>query len=133
MLKDVTAVPSPVAIQTALKMVEDEYTDAPSHRKRILLDHVLAVPETGIRDPVRVQTRGRPTGSTQRLPSLFDHVDTALGAPVRLRRGRICLSNRPYLPHLSSTITTSTSKFNITGSFTVKSRSRSPKHLDFDE
>ena len=120
MLNDVTVVPSPVAIQTALKMVEDEYTDAPSHRKRILLDHVLAVPETGIRDPVRVQTRGRPTGSTQRLPSLFEHVDAALGAPVRLRRCRICQTIGHNLSDLSSTITTSTSRFNFTGNLPSK-------------
>ena len=90
MLNDVTVVPSPVAIQTALKRIADEYVDAPNYRKLILLDHVLAVPETGIRDPVRVHTRGCPTGSTQRLPSLFEHVYAALGASLRLRRCQIC-------------------------------------------
>ena len=89
-LKDVTVIPSPVAIQTALNRLADEYVDAPFHRKRIHLDRVLAVPETDIRDPVRVQTRNCPTRSTQRLPSLIEHVDAALGAPERLRRRRIC-------------------------------------------
>ena len=60
------------------------------NRKRMLLDHVLAVPKAGICDPVRVQTRGWPTGSTRRLPSQFEHVVAALDAPVRLRRCRIC-------------------------------------------
>ena len=99
MLKDVTVVPSPVAIQTALKRIGREYVDAPSRRKRIILDHVFAVPETGICDPVRVQTRGRPTRPTQRLPSLFEHVDAAPGALVRLRRCRIC----PTIGHSSCT------------------------------
>ena len=119
-LKGVTVVPSLVSIQTALKMIAREYVDALSRRKRILLDHVLAVPETGIRDPARVQTRGRPTGSTQRLPSLFEHVDAALGAPVRLRRCRICQTIGHNLSDLSSTITTSTSRFNFTGNLPSK-------------
>ena len=57
---------TPVEIQTKLKRIANEYADAPNYRKRMLLDHVLAVPEAGICDPVRVQTRGRPTGSIRR-------------------------------------------------------------------
>ena len=89
MLKDVTVVPSPVAIQTALKRIADVFEDVPNHRKRILLDHFFTVPEIVIRDHGRVQTHGRPTGSAQRPTSLFEHVDAALGAPMRLRRCRI--------------------------------------------
>ena len=31
---------TPVAIQTALKRIKDEYVDAPKHRKLVILDHV---------------------------------------------------------------------------------------------
>ena len=65
---DVEVETNPVAIQTELKRIADEYVDAPNYRKRMLLDHVLAVSEAGICDPVWVQTRGRPTGATRRLP-----------------------------------------------------------------
>ena len=90
MLKDVTVLPSLVAIQKALKRIVSEHVGAPNHRKRILLDHGLADPDTGISDPVRLRTRSLLTGSTLRLQSLFENVDAALLAPVRLRLCRIC-------------------------------------------
>ncbi|CCI11122.1 unnamed protein product [Albugo candida] len=60
-----------IGIEIALKRINDEYENASNHRKRALLDYVLAVPETESRDPVQVRTRGRPSSSTQRLPSQF--------------------------------------------------------------
>lgn len=80
----------PIGIETALKRVADEYENAPKYRKLVLLDYVLAVPGTYIRDPVPVRTRGRPTNSTQRLPSQFEHVTAALKAPIQRQRCRIC-------------------------------------------
>ena len=62
------------------------------------LDHVLAVPEASIWDPVRVQTRGWPTGSTRQLQTKFEYVIAALNTPVRLgsclRRCWICWISR---------------------------------------
>ena len=56
----------------------------------MLLGHVLAVPEAGIRNPIKSPTRGRPKGSTQRLLSQFEHVVATLEAPGRLRQCRPC-------------------------------------------
>ena len=61
-----------------IKRIADDYDNAPKHRKSVLLKHVLAVPEDGIRNPITAQTRGRPTWSTQRLVSQFEHVAAAL-------------------------------------------------------
>ena len=74
-----------VAIQTALKRIACEHDYAPNYCKHMLPDHVSAVPEACMRNPVRLQKRRRPTGSTRRLPSQFEHVITALDASVRLR------------------------------------------------
>ncbi|CCI11686.1 unnamed protein product [Albugo candida] len=71
-------------------LITDEYEDVSNHRKRALLEHVLAVPETEIRDPVQVRTRGRPSSSTKRLPSKLEHVTAFLDAPVHRRRCRKC-------------------------------------------
>ena len=79
-----------VGIEAALKRIADDYNDAANHRKRVLLDYVLAVPETNMRDPVQVRTRGRPTRSTQRVPSQFEYVAATLDTPVQRRRCRIC-------------------------------------------
>ena len=73
-----------------LKRIIEEYDNAPKHRKRVLLDHVLAVPEAGILNPIKAQTRGRLTGSTQRLLSQFEHVAATLEAAVRRRKCRTC-------------------------------------------
>ena len=62
--------------------ITDDYENASNYRKRGLLDYFLAVPETEIRDPVQVCMLGRPSSSTQRLPSKFQHVSAALDAPV---------------------------------------------------
>ena len=77
-----------VELHMGLKRIAEEYDNAPKYRKRVLLDHVLAVPEAGILNPIKAQTRGRPTGSTQRLLSQFDHVTATLEAPVRRRQCR---------------------------------------------
>ena len=66
------------------------YENASNHRKRVLLDYILAVPETEFREPVQVRTRGRPSSSTQRLPSKFEHVTADLEVPVHRRRCRKC-------------------------------------------
>ena len=87
---DVEVETTPFAVQTALKIIANDYVNASNYRKRTLLDHVLTVPEAGICDPARVQTRGRPTWLTRWIPSQFEHVVAALDAPVRLRRCRIC-------------------------------------------
>ena len=81
---DVVVETTPVAIQTALKRIVDDYVDARKYRKRMRLDHILTVPEAGICDSARVRTRGRPTGSTRRLLSQLKHVVAALDVPVRL-------------------------------------------------
>ena len=60
------------------------------HRERVLLDYILAVPETKIRDHVQVRTRSRLSSFTQRLSSNFEHVTAALNAPVHRRRCRKC-------------------------------------------
>ena len=60
-----------VEIHMVLKRIAEEYDNSPKHRKCVLLDHVLAVPEAGIRNPIKAETRDRPTGSTQRLLSQF--------------------------------------------------------------
>ncbi|CCI11551.1 unnamed protein product [Albugo candida] len=70
----------PIGIETALKRINDEYGNAPNHCKRALLGYVLAVTETEACDPVQVRTRGRPSSSTQRLPSKVEHVSAALDA-----------------------------------------------------
>ena len=69
---DVEVETTPVAIQTELKRITHGYVDSPNYRKRMLLYHVLAVSEAGICDPVRVQARGRPTGSPRQLPSQYE-------------------------------------------------------------
>ena len=77
-----------VEIHMGLKRISQEYDNAPKHRKLVLLDHALA--DTGIRNPTKSQTRGRPTGSTQRLLSQVEHVAATLEAPVRRRQCRNC-------------------------------------------
>ena len=77
-----------VDIHMGLKGIAEEYDNASKHRKRVLLEHVLTVPEAGIRNTIKSQTRGRPTGSTQRLLSQFEHVVATLEAPVRRRQCR---------------------------------------------
>nr|CCA20453.1 AlNc14C95G5816 [Albugo laibachii Nc14] len=79
-----------VGIEAALKRIADDYNDAANHRKRVLLDYVLARPETNMRDPVQVRTRGRTARSTQRVPSQFEYVAATLNTPVQRRRCRIC-------------------------------------------
>ena len=54
-----------VEVLMGLKRIAEEYDNAPKHLRRVLLDHVLAVPEAGIRNSIKAQTRGQPTGSTQ--------------------------------------------------------------------
>ncbi|CCI45301.1 unnamed protein product [Albugo candida] len=80
----------PIGIEIVLNRIADEYEDACNHLKRELLEYILAIPETEIRDPVQVRTRGRPSSSTQRLPSKFDHATAALDAPVHRRTCRHC-------------------------------------------
>ena len=77
-----------IEIHMGLKRIADKYDNALKHRKRVLLDHVLAVLEAGISNPTKDQTRGRSTGSAQRLLSQFEHVAAALGAPMRRRQCR---------------------------------------------
>ena len=57
-------------IGTALKRIADKYDEGPVYRKRLMLEYVLAVPDTDARDPVQVRTRGRLSGLTQRIPSV---------------------------------------------------------------
>lgn len=45
-----------------------------------MLDYVLQVADGTMHDPVMIQTRGRPTRSTRRDPSLFERVSNQLGA-----------------------------------------------------
>ncbi|CCI41914.1 unnamed protein product [Albugo candida] len=80
----------PIGIEIALKRINDEYGNSSNHRERALLDYVLVVTEIEIRDPVQMRTRGRPSSSTQRIPSKFEHVSAALDAPVHRRRCRKC-------------------------------------------
>ena len=54
-----------VEVLMGLERIAEEYDNAPKHLRRVLLDHVLAVPEAGIRNSIKAQTRGQPTGTTQ--------------------------------------------------------------------
>ena len=56
----------------------------------MLLERVLAVSnDVVVSDPVRAETRGRPTGSTRRLPSAFELANAAAN-PAPRRRCRRC-------------------------------------------
>ena len=81
----------PIEIGTALKRIADKYDEAPLYHKRLMLEIVLAVPDTDARDPVKVSTRDSSSSSTQRLPSMFEHVESASDFPVERQRCRICL------------------------------------------
>ena len=86
-----------VSMADALKRIHRVYEEEDSwHRKKIMLEQVPALPavET-IHDPVRVQGRGRPFGSTVRVPSEFEHVASALAVnsnaeKVTHRRYGVC-------------------------------------------
>lgn len=83
------AAPNLPRFDEALAGITHQYAIANNHRKRVLLDHVLQVPDGTMHDPVMIQTRGRPTGSTRRDPSQFERVGSPLEAPLR-RRCRNC-------------------------------------------
>ena len=57
--------------------------------KRMLYDHAIAASDYAIRDPVLVRTRGRPTGTTRRNLSHFEHVENAFN-PKSHRRCELC-------------------------------------------
>ena len=59
-----------------LKRIQDNYeSEISTYRRQRIHQHLLALPaELDIRDPVHMQGRGRPSGSTARLPSAFEHV-----------------------------------------------------------
>ena len=63
---------------TVLKELLEGYVNDDRHQQRMLYDHAIAAPDFEIRDPVLVRTRGRPTGSTCRSLSHFEHVENAL-------------------------------------------------------
>ena len=55
----------------------------------MLLERVLAVSnDVVVSDTVQAETRGRPTGSTRRLPSAFELADAAVNRAPRRRCGR---------------------------------------------
>ena len=56
--------------------------------KRMLYDHAIAASDYAIRDPVLVRTRGRPTGTTRRNLSHFEHVENSFNPKRRRRCGR---------------------------------------------
>ena len=75
--------------ETALKIITDDYDNSEDYRKRMLLKRVLAVSNgVVVSDPVRAETRGRPSGSTRRLPSAFELANAAANPAPRRRCGR---------------------------------------------
>ena len=58
------------------------------NQQRILYDYAIADPGSAIRDHVLVRMRGRPTGSTRRNLSHFEHVENVFNPTRRRRCGR---------------------------------------------
>ena len=76
-------------METALKIIADEYDDYEGYRKCMLLERMLEVSnDFVVSNPVRAETRGRPTGSTRRLPSAFELANAAANPAPRRRCGR---------------------------------------------
>ena len=77
-----------------LKRIQDNYgSENSTYRRQRIHQYLLALPaELGIRDPVHIQGRGRPSESTARLPSEFEHVIAQIEAleQPRRRKCRIC-------------------------------------------
>ncbi|RKF63473.1 hypothetical protein OnM2_025114 [Erysiphe neolycopersici] len=65
----------------------NKYTVADNHRKKVLLNHILEVPEA-MQDPTPIRTRGRPIGSTHRDLSQYEYVENLLNPPRRRPCGR---------------------------------------------
>ena len=77
------------SMETALKRIADEYYYSEDYRKLMLLERVLAVSnDVVVSDPVRAETRGRPSRSKRRLPSAFELANTAANLAPRRRCGR---------------------------------------------
>ena len=77
------------SMETSLKRIADDYDNSEDYRKRMLLKRVLAVSNgVVVSDPVRAETRGRPSGSTRRLPSTFELAKAAANPAHRRRCGR---------------------------------------------
>ena len=68
-----------------MKRIADYYDNSEDYRKRMLLERVIAVfNDVVVSDPMRAETRGRPSGSTRRLPSTSELANAAANrAPCR--------------------------------------------------
>ena len=83
------AIVVPPLMETTLKRIAEDFDDYEGYRKRIFLERALAVSNDGaIKDPVQAVTRGRPTGSTSRLPSAFEIAQTSANPEPHRRCGR---------------------------------------------
>lgn len=79
----------PQSMETTLKRIAEVFDASEGYRKRLLLERALAVSIDGaIKDPVQAVTRGRPTGSTRRLPSAFEIAEGSANPAPRRRCGR---------------------------------------------
>ncbi|TDH73817.1 hypothetical protein CCR75_005938 [Bremia lactucae] len=86
------ASPAPVPVEVKLRRLQEVYhAEASNHRKRQFLDGIRKLRNLlVIEEPLRIRGRGRPSGSTQRLPSAFECVDAASAEAGPGRKCSVC-------------------------------------------